>query len=1542
MALADYLREHVERTMNSYREQPDRILEDAREELQLLSGGYGHRQLYELIQNGADAIQDSGERGKVELLLTPKCLYCANEGAELTQGGIRALLMAHLSDKVGDQIGRFGLGFKSVLGICDQPEVFSHSISFRFNPAKLSERMRDLIGPEHPLPHLRTASILDREEGLGADEDLRTLATWAATTVKLPLKPESFDRLVSDIREFPVEFMVFSPHVRHLSLRVPELDLTRNLHAEAVDGKISVTEDGMTSNWRVFSTTLRVADLAPEAMVDMDLRLRERENLPLMWTVPEDSTRRRRGRLWSFFPTQDELTLQGILNAPWKTNSDRENLLDGDFNQELLGRAADLITAKVVELNTTQDPTRFLDVLPARDDVGWADRILGESVFRTLSTTACMPTNGGDLEVPNQLALRPRVSGSLQVQDWFKDHGHHEPSGTLHRSAEQGDRPSRARRLGCVNLDLTSWIESIVLTPSTGSSIAAIHLAGSVLEIEDLTAKERTSVLEAAFVFTKDGQLAPPDKEALVFQSEAVETAEEHHRLIHPDICADPDARAILSEKFGIGAASYESVFRAFLAAMTPWSLNWDQFWELARRLDAELAAKMFRQSQPRTIVHAKALDDHWKVLHCMLLPGEIAAEPVSNSAAPAFIDTQFHRDDIELLRKLGATEAPARAAKPHSSLYDTYEEVYALPRYRARCVGRNPHRGSLRFESATYVEPVDPIKALTGAEAVRYSAALLPFALEEPEWTMVHKNTGYPDVTMTAFLPWVLRDHGWLETSIGNSQVAEAVGPSLEALSPFLPVAKCDARTTELFGLPTKHSEIGPPQWQDALRRSLDYSGELNNLTAFYALAATHDVPAPPAVRALCHGAWEESKPDEVTVTSDVGELAILKQSRKPVLYSPREQEVAVLIDNWGLKPAPISRLIFDPSEEAMRAIDRFPKLRDKGDIPPEVSLQPCSILALESRTPELGTTRQEIPFTYRDSTFYYLTDVDEAQSASWLLAQIALHTDSTLSEKEQRLIAQDADHEHRRMRVAQVQDSKGVEEKLLAAVGISALRAGIPTRHLAWLAATGNEADHEVARLARAVHGVEILKAYQEELAAQGFGPPRRWAGGAGAISFVQELGFPEEYAGFPGQGRAPWEDVIGPVTLPDLHNFQERMHGEIIRFLQAETPERGILSLPTGAGKTRVAVQSIIDWITALDADVTLLWIAQSDELCEQAVEGWLQVWRAIGRESQMLRVNRLWGSTNERCRLAETGSTLTVSTFQSLANRLERDDMAWVFDPAVVVIDEAHGSIAPSYTRILERLGLGQRESARPLIGLTATPFRGDQDERETFRLAFRYGHRRFDIGFAEARDLYHQLQEMEVLAQTDRAELEGEELTLNPEELQSLETFGRLPPSAESRLGENEARNHRILDHIRDQPDDWPILLFATSVENAEDLAVRLTMHGVSACAITGSMSTGRRRHAIEAFKKGRIRVLTNYGVLTTGFDAPSVRAVYVTRPVYSPVLYQQMIGRGLRGPRNGGEERCLIINVTDNIRQFGDELAFHRFEHIWHNQAPAQ
>lgn len=118
------------------------------------------------------------------------------------------------------------------------------------------------------------------------------------------------------------------------------------------------------------------------------------------------------------------------------------------------------------------------------------------------------------------------------------------------------------------------------------------------------------------------------------------------------------------------------------------------------------------------------------------------------------------------------------------------------------------------------------------------------------------------------------------------------------------------------------------------------------------------------------------------------------------------------------------------------------------------------------------------------------------------------------------------------------------------------------------------------------------------------------------------------------------------------------------------------------------------------------------------------------------------------------------------------------------------------------------------------------------------------------------------------------------------------------------------------------------------------MTVLLARRGRTAAAVSGETRPATRRFLIEEFRAGRISVLCNYGVLTTGFDAPCVRALVIARPTASSVLYEQMIGRGMRGPRFGGTEECLVIDLADNI-QFGGQMAFQRYAAYWVVDEPA-
>ena len=96
-------------------------------------------------------------------------------------------MFSHLSPKRGtSEIGRFGLGFKSVLGVTDRPEFFSRSGSFRFD----RERALQIIQPVAPdierYPVLRLPEVLDPWPEGNSDPILGEMMGWATNVIRPP------------------------------------------------------------------------------------------------------------------------------------------------------------------------------------------------------------------------------------------------------------------------------------------------------------------------------------------------------------------------------------------------------------------------------------------------------------------------------------------------------------------------------------------------------------------------------------------------------------------------------------------------------------------------------------------------------------------------------------------------------------------------------------------------------------------------------------------------------------------------------------------------------------------------------------------------------------------------------------------------------------------------------------------------------------------------------------------------------------------------------------------------------------------------------------------------------------------------------------------------------------------------------------------------------------------------------------------------------------------------------------------------------------
>jgi superfamily II DNA or RNA helicase len=504
-----------------------------------------------------------------------------------------------------------------------------------------------------------------------------------------------------------------------------------------------------------------------------------------------------------------------------------------------------------------------------------------------------------------------------------------------------------------------------------------------------------------------------------------------------------------------------------------------------------------------------------------------------------------------------------------------------------------------------------------------------------------------------------------------------------------------------------------------------------------------------------------------------------------------------------------------------------------------------------------------------------------------------------------------------------------------------------------------------HELASALVVQHGQDLFcdpNVRKEIGAACKVKPPGRWhPGKGGAVNFVNGTGFPIEFAGVQSvETRPSFEMLHGRVELKPLWPFQKEVQRELLNRLY-QPGDRGLVTLPTGAGKTRVAVESIRYWLAGrYDAcnNVTerglAIWLAHTEELCEQAYSCFKQVWEAETQSSPLMLVRfwRRYTSTREEIdelvHQSELVPSVVISTPQRLVNlirgKIERgpetiSELGTA--TGLIVIDEAHRAAARSYREILSVMTIvGQRVS---VVGLTATPFRmeylqedSEQGTRELREIFKELIEPRESLGM----NAHARLQEMGVLSKP-RFEI------LETTTAFSLPLFDSSDYDEEARINQidrilamrTDRSPRRILIHERlteaAAEDGASILYFGPSVRDAECMAYLLRARGVPSAVVTGTTRDAARREVIADFKAGRIKVLCNCEVLTTGFDAPRVTHVFMARPTVSQVLYEQMVGRGLRGAKFGGTEQCTIIDCKDSIQGPRPQLGYESFRQIW-------
>jgi ATP-dependent helicase IRC3 len=343
------------------------------------------------------------------------------------------------------------------------------------------------------------------------------------------------------------------------------------------------------------------------------------------------------------------------------------------------------------------------------------------------------------------------------------------------------------------------------------------------------------------------------------------------------------------------------------------------------------------------------------------------------------------------------------------------------------------------------------------------------------------------------------------------------------------------------------------------------------------------------------------------------------------------------------------------------------------------------------------------------------------------------------------------------------------------------------------------------------------------------------------------------------------------------------------------------RQLLVLPTGMGKT-VVFANVREHHGFTKRVMVLV---HRDELATQAAEK-LQVWNPT------LRVGVEMGE--RRC---DRRDDIVVASVQTIGragtSRLAQfipDD----FD--AVICDEAHHSIASTYMRvIIDHFGFtGDLSTPRLLLGVTATPNRGDGE------------------GLAKVYDeIVFNYPMLQAIREGWLSDVRGFRLKTG------VSLDGVPVRSGDFATGELEsavntdARNDLIVRTWLEKAGERQTIAFTVDIAHAQCLAAAFKRYGVACEALWGVDPD--RKEKLEAHKRGGLRLLTNCGVLTEGYDDWRVTCIVMARPTKSQLLFVQMAGRGTRIPnfpdgislieaRQRGlpieKEDCMIMDVTDN------------------------
>jgi DNA repair protein RadD len=351
--------------------------------------------------------------------------------------------------------------------------------------------------------------------------------------------------------------------------------------------------------------------------------------------------------------------------------------------------------------------------------------------------------------------------------------------------------------------------------------------------------------------------------------------------------------------------------------------------------------------------------------------------------------------------------------------------------------------------------------------------------------------------------------------------------------------------------------------------------------------------------------------------------------------------------------------------------------------------------------------------------------------------------------------------------------------------------------------------------------------------------------------------------------------------------LFEYQEKCVKDCLDYLRGPSKKPAVVVAPTAGGKSFL-IASIADTYGK-----PILVLQPSRELLEQNFEKLIMIGGSASIYSASMNTKEL--------------GHLTFATLGSIKNMGETFKALGV---ETVIIDEVHFGNPPTpNSMFMKFMNILQ---PKKVIGFTATPFRL-KSAMSGSRLVMLNRER---PGYF--REFIHVIQVQEIINEKRWSKIEYEKHFFDESALELNSTGADYKEESVKAAIKAQKTNNKIYLRIKElQATKRGILVFMDTLENAEIMS-----NHIPRSAYLGSDTPKKERNQIiKDFKSGKIQVLCNHRILTTGFDCPELDCIIVGYPTNSLATYYQIVGRGTRV--HPDKKDCLYIDYCNNLHRFG-------------------